>query len=62
MRHCGMPKEFWMLYKAPTATSILERRFLSSEALEFEDYGPVIGFGGGISMEKALQLTVEVFG
>src|SRR5579859_2172149 len=49
-----------MTDESPAATLIFERRFLSSEALEFEAYCPVIGLGGCISTEKCLNLAIEV--
>src|SRR5579859_315216 len=49
-----------MTDESPAAMLIFERRFLSSEALEFEAYCPVIGLGGCISTEKCLNLAIDV--
>src|SRR5579859_8096012 len=49
-----------MTDESPAVMLIFKRWFLSSEALEFEAYCPVISLGGCISMEKCLNLTIEV--
>jgi hypothetical protein len=56
-----MPEEFWVTDKGPTTTSILEWRFLSSEALEFETYRLIIGCGSRVTTQEGLDLIVEVF-